>query len=62
MGVQFRVYRDRAGEYRWRLVASNGEKVAASEGYVTKSGALTSARRVKELASSAVVVDTTVFA
>ena len=53
------IYRDVAGQYRWRLVANNGEKVAASEAYVSKQGALNSAQRVKILAASATIVDNT---
>jgi uncharacterized protein YegP (UPF0339 family) len=35
----FQVYRDRKGEYRWRLLARNGRIVADSgEGYETKRG------------------------
>lgn len=34
---EFEIYRDSAGEYRWRLQADNGEIVAhSSEGYVNK--------------------------
>lgn len=55
--AKFVIYRDVAGQYRWRLVASNGEKVAASEAYVSRSGAVRSANRVKELASSAIIAE-----
>jgi len=35
---KFEIYRDDAGEYRWRLTADNGEIVADSgEGYVRKT-------------------------
>lgn len=38
--MRFEVYRDRAGEFRWRLVASNGRKVADSgEGYKRRPSA-----------------------
>lgn len=51
---KFRVYEDRAGEYRWRLVAGNGRTVADSgEGYVTHQGAVNAAFRFKELAAEA---------
>lgn len=30
----FEIYRDSAGEYRWRFRASNGEIIASAEGYV----------------------------
>lgn len=48
--VKFTFFVDRAGYHRWRLIAGNGEQVAASEGYATRSNAVRSARRVKELA------------
>ncbi len=56
---KFHVYKDIAGQYRWRLVASNGEKVAASEAYVAKAAAIDSANKVKIWASTAVIVDDT---
>ncbi|MBI2617967.1 DUF1508 domain-containing protein [Candidatus Kaiserbacteria bacterium] len=52
----FEIYKDVAGYFRWRLVAANGEKVAASEAYVSKQGATTSAERVKYWASVAHIV------
>jgi uncharacterized protein YegP (UPF0339 family) len=57
--AKFVIYRDKADYYRWRLVANNGEKVAASEAYVSRQGAIISAKRVKILASSAEIVDIT---
>ena len=41
---EFQVYRDRAGGYRWKLVARNGEIVAVSEGYISRAGAWQSAK------------------
>jgi len=55
--AKFIIYRDIAGNYRWRLVAGNGEKVAASEAYASHANAVRSAKRVKELAAFAVVVE-----
>lgn len=52
---KFQIYRDHAWQWRWRLVAGNGEIVAASEGYVSRYNAERSARRVKEIAALAVV-------
>lgn len=54
------IYIDVAGQYRWRLVAGNGEKVAASEAYASKQGAIRSAQHVKAWASTAQIVDTTI--
>ena len=37
--ARFEVFRDNAGEWRWRLVASNGNIIADSgEGYQSKQG------------------------
>jgi uncharacterized protein YegP (UPF0339 family) len=54
---KFVIYLDVTGHYRWRLVAKNGEKVAASEAYASKQNAIRSAHRVKEIAASAIVVE-----
>ncbi len=35
---KFEVYRDRAGNYRFRLKARNGEIIAVSDGYTAKAG------------------------
>ena len=40
MAGKFEVYKDKAGEYRFRLKAGNGETVLVSEGYSAKSGAM----------------------
>jgi uncharacterized protein YegP (UPF0339 family) len=41
------VYKDEAGEWRWRLEARNGKILADSgEGYTKRSGAERAARRV----------------
>lgn len=53
---KFEVYQDRANYWRWRLVAANGEIVAASEGYSSEYNAKRSAQRVAEIAGQAVVV------
>lgn len=53
--AKFTFFVDVAGYYRWRLVAGNGEKVAASESYASRSNAVRSAKRVKELAAIAII-------
>jgi uncharacterized protein YegP (UPF0339 family) len=37
MSGKFELYKDHAGEFRFRLKAGNGENILASEGYSTKS-------------------------
>ena len=54
---KFEIYPDRSGGYRWRLRAGNGEIVAVSESYTTRSSANHSARQVFRWASSATIVD-----
>ena len=49
---------DRSGEYRWRLVASNGQTVASSgESFATKANARRAAENVKENAGKADIVE-----
>ena len=37
MAGKFEIYKDRAGEFRFRLKAGNGETILASEGYKAKT-------------------------
>lgn len=39
MAGKFELYKNKAGEFRFRLKAGNGENILASEGYRDKSGA-----------------------
>jgi len=39
MAGKFEIYTDKAGEYRFRLKAGNGETILASEGYKQKASA-----------------------
>ena len=38
MAGRFEYYTDKAGEFRFRLKAGNGETILASEGYTSKAG------------------------
>ncbi|MFT5500439.1 MAG: hypothetical protein ACI88G_000568, partial [Woeseiaceae bacterium] len=38
MSGKFEVYKDKAGEHRFRLKAGNGEVILSSEGYGQKEG------------------------
>ncbi|WP_055435788.1 YegP family protein [Lacinutrix algicola] len=44
---KFEVYQDSKREYRFRLKASNGQKILASEGYTAKSGCMNGIESVK---------------
>ena len=55
----FELYQDKAGRYRFRLKASNGEVIASSEGYERKSSALSGIDSVRQNAADANVDDQT---
>jgi len=38
--MKFEVYKDKAGEFRWRLRAGNKEIIASGEGYTAKHDCL----------------------
>ena len=52
---KFELYTDKAGEYRCRLKARNGEIIATSEGYKAKASALNGIESVKKNAPEAEV-------
>ncbi|MBR6800204.1 MAG: YegP family protein [Eubacteriaceae bacterium] len=54
---KFEVYLDKAGEFRFRLKASNGQNIARSEGYKAKASCLNGIESVKKNADSDVVVE-----
>ena len=43
----FEVYEDAGGEYRFRLKAANGQTIAVSEGYTTKTACLNGVESVQ---------------
>ena len=53
---KFQVYVDKAGEYRFRLKATNGEIIATSEGYKAKASCLNGIESIKKNAPDAEVV------
>ena len=54
---KFEVYTDKAGEFRFRLKAKNGEIIAVSEGYKAKASCLNGIESVKKNAVDAEVVE-----
>lgn len=52
---KFEVYTDKAGEFRFRLKARNGEIIAASEGYMAKASCLNGVESVRKNAADAQV-------
>ena len=54
---KFEVYADKAGEFRFRLKATNGEVIAVSEGYKALAGCLNGIESVKKNAADAQTVE-----
>ena len=48
MAGKFEIYKDKAGEFRFRLKSSNGQTVLASEGYSSRSAVRNGIRSVEE--------------
>lgn len=55
---KFEMYLDKAGEYRFRLKARNGEPIISSEGYKAKNSCLNGIESVKKNAPEAEVENT----
>ncbi len=54
---KFEMYTDKAGEFRFRLKARNGEIIAVSEGYVAKASCENGIESVRKNAAEAEVVE-----
>lgn len=56
---KYEVYLDNANQFRYRLLASNGQNIAiAEEGYATKSGCMNGIDAISRAASDALVDET----
>lgn len=53
------LYADKAGKFRFRVVAANGEAIASSEGYETMASAKSTAKKLGATATKAELVDLT---
>lgn len=53
MAGKFEVYEDRAGKFRFRLKATNGQIVASGEAYETKAAAKKGCESVQKAADGA---------
>lgn len=53
---KFEVYKDKAGEFRFRLKATNGQIIAVGEGYKALAGCLNGIDSVKKNAPEAPIV------
>ena len=54
---KFEMYQDKAGEYRFRLKATNGQIIAVSEGYVAKASCVNGVESVQKNAVDAEIVE-----
>jgi uncharacterized protein YegP (UPF0339 family) len=57
MAGKFELYKDARGEFRWRLIAPNGQTIAVGEGYKSKDGAKNGIESVKKNAPKAKIED-----
>ena len=57
--MKFVITKDAKGEFRFKLVSSNGQTVATSEGYKAKASALSTIESIKGKAGSATIEDQT---
>jgi uncharacterized protein YegP (UPF0339 family) len=57
MAYRFEIYKDKAGEYRVRFKAPNGETMFATEGYASKTSALNAIASIQSNGPSAVIDD-----
>ena len=56
MAAKFELYKDAKGEFRWRLVATNGQTIATGgEGYKTKDSCKAGIESVKKNAPTAAI-------
>lgn len=54
---KFEIYKDKAGEFRFRLKATNGQVIAVSEGYTTMNSCENGIESVKKNAVDAPIVE-----
>lgn len=53
---KFEIYKDKAGEFRFRLKATNGQIIAVGEGYKALAGCMNGIESVKKNAADSTVV------
>ncbi len=54
---KFEVFKNKKGEYRFRLKASNGQIIASGQGYNTKAACMNGIESVRKNAPLAAVVE-----
>ena len=59
MAGKFQVTKDKSGEFRFKLLATNGQTIVVSEGYKTKASAMDGIKSVQTNAPGATIEDMT---
>lgn len=59
MAGKFEVYTDKAGKFRFRLKAGNGQVIASGEAYESKKACLNGIESIRKNAPDATLVDQT---
>lgn len=54
---KFEIYKDKAGEFRFRLKATNGQIIAVGEGYKALAGCMNGIESIKKNAPDAQIVE-----
>jgi len=57
MAAKFELYKDKKGEFRWKLLATNGQVIAVGEGYTSKDSAKKGIESVKKNAPTAKITE-----
>ena len=57
MAGKFEVYEDKAGKYRFRLKAGNGQVIATGQGYASKESCLNGIESIRNNAPEAPVIE-----
>lgn len=54
---KFEIYKDKSGQFRWRLIASNGEAVATGESHSEKRAAMNAVKKLKVWSNTDIIID-----
>ncbi len=57
MPYKFEIFKDKKDEFRFRMVAPNGQIIANSEGYTRKENCLDTIESIRRNAADAEIVD-----
>ena len=57
MAAKFEIYKDKKGDFRFRLIAANGQVIATSQGYKSKASCMKGIESVKKTAPKTGIVE-----